>query len=168
MQQEHVEYPIISKPGDFIMDNGLLYEINRQIFHPLGYALFLEHPTDKEREEGPELAEFFDHRGIFGVKDIGAVDPEGMIFLDETVEEKTKAFDAFVHKCQDRIGARINGLGYLVQNADVVGMAQRLRACFLAGVGVVRPLDRWADISENTRNAWLTVAKSAHLFGGKT
>lgn len=43
--------PRIERPASFLVDNGILFEINRQVLHPLGLELDLEIEEDGAKAE---------------------------------------------------------------------------------------------------------------------
>jgi hypothetical protein len=81
----------------FLLDSGLLFEINRRVLHPLGLAL-----------------EVSDDR-ISGIWDCRS-DPEGIYFDDETFEAGVRKLKAYMNERGTKaIVTRTACLGYKVQ-----------------------------------------------------
>jgi hypothetical protein len=78
--------------------SGLLQEVNRRLLHPLGLAL--ESTTNEDGTES--IHGLWDHRD----------DPEGIRYVGITMADRAAAFDA---RWNERLGARVNALGYMVQ-----------------------------------------------------
>ncbi|MEW6555103.1 MAG: hypothetical protein AB1384_12555 [Actinomycetota bacterium] len=90
----------------FLLDSGLLFEINRSILHPYGLALNLSITEAKEDEsEQVQIAGLLDYRD----------DPEGIIFAPETYEQGLKKYEAFWQENQARLEERVERLGFIVQ-----------------------------------------------------
>jgi hypothetical protein len=106
------ELKYLDKPAAFLVDSGLLYEINRKILHPLGLALSLEMPSEGEPElTGNELvAKIWDERN----------DPEGIVFEEETLKEGQAKFNKFVATQDERFQTRLHRLGFVRQPAPTV------------------------------------------------
>ena len=85
-------------------DNGLLFEINRQVLHPLGYALALqwdEGTTDDEPS---------------GVVLYKTDDPDGIVFAPETFREGDEKFQKFIERMGGhRMAERSAILGFTQQ-----------------------------------------------------
>jgi hypothetical protein len=93
----------IENPGQFLMDTGLLFEITRRIFHPLGMAL------EVVQEEGGEV-----HiGGIWDYRD----DIEGIHFDEgKTFTGGLEKWERFQREYGDAATeARREVLGYVVQ-----------------------------------------------------
>ena len=93
----------VPNPGVFLLETGLLYEINRTILHPLGLALEVEIDKDGSRVGG--LWDFRD-------------DPEGIIYGKKMLE----AGEAKYMKYMKSVGvakmkSREAALGFVVQKA---------------------------------------------------
>jgi hypothetical protein len=87
----------------FMLDNGLIFEINRRVLHPLGLALVMDVQED-------------DNETVF-VKGLWIDDDmEGIVFDEETYEhgrgKYRKFFEAHGRK---RYETRFEGLGFIVQ-----------------------------------------------------
>jgi len=88
----------------FLVDNGLLAEMNRQVLHPLGYELVIDIDPDDRRR----LAV----RGLNEVKN----DPEGIIYDAETLEVNLRKYAEYLKReGQQRLDSRKLTLGYLIQ-----------------------------------------------------
>lgn len=102
-------------PTKLMIDKGLVFEINRQILHPLGYSL-MARVADADDPVGQKMMAEADYC-MFTILDIAPTDPEGMIYSQELLDYKTNAFNDFTEECAERIAGRIEKLGYLVQGS---------------------------------------------------
>ena len=100
----------IPDPATFLVDSGLLFEINRRILHPLGLALAVEVPDEGTPLSG-ELS------SLISVLDVRE-DPEGFCFSDESCLQGKAKLEAFLEEqqFQKRLMARRASLGYVVQS----------------------------------------------------
>lgn len=80
---------------------GLLAEVNRTFFHPLGLALEVIIDDDGTERLG----------GIWDYRD----DPEGMIYGDPFPHEKIDKAQAFIHEKHKQ---RLKNLGFVYQGGD--------------------------------------------------
>lgn len=88
--------------ANFLIDSGLLFEINRQILHPLGLALQV---TIEDNGEA----------SISGLMDCRS-DPEGMAFEEETLAEGIRKLDAYMSEHGAKaLESRYRALGYRIQ-----------------------------------------------------
>ena len=84
----------------FMVDNGLLFEINRKVLHPLGLALIIDVDYNNRRK----LA-------ITGL--IETDDPEGFIFDEETFELGMEKFSKYMKRIGDkRLESRQEKFGF--------------------------------------------------------
>jgi len=74
-------------PLEELLDMGLIFEINRQILHPLGMAIAVELDPDD-----PEFESKF--AGVWDSRD----DPEGFLFGDDLMEEGLKKFQDYMEQ----------------------------------------------------------------------
>jgi hypothetical protein len=95
----------IEDGGKFLLDTGLLFEINRQILHPFGLALQVELKDDTgEITIGNKLWDYRD-------------DHEGLLYDRVTFEQGLSKFESFMQSCGlDKLEEREKMLGYIVQN----------------------------------------------------
>jgi hypothetical protein len=100
---------IIENPANFLVDSGLLFEINRRILHPLGLALCVTTSEEEIPNEGPS--------STFSILD-AREDPEGWCFEDDTYLEGKAKLDAFLEcqQFQEKMMARRVSLGYVIQS----------------------------------------------------
>ena len=89
--------------AEFLLDSGLLFEINRVVLHPMGLALGINNEAD------PAEMYLVDHRH----------DLEGIIFEDDTfVEGETKMRKFFIeNKLARKFSERLEKLGFVVQGS---------------------------------------------------
>ena len=93
----------IDNPGQFLMDTGLLFEINRRILHPLGLALEVVVYEDG----GCRIGEIWDFRD----------ESDGMCFQEgEAFDGGLVKWERFRREFADaKIAQRKKILGYVVQ-----------------------------------------------------
>jgi hypothetical protein len=95
----------IKNHARFLLDNGLIFEINRKVLHPLGLALVID--VDPE-----------DHRKLVIDGVYETEDTEGFIFDSEAYKEGQAKYDKFLEEGGHyRINARIEKFGYVVQDS---------------------------------------------------
>jgi hypothetical protein len=94
-----------------LFDDGLLFELNRMVLHPLGMALALSWDGEDTNAEPS------------GVVLYRTDDPEGVIFAPETFREGDEKFQKFLNRLGGHKLAERNALvGFLEQeNADQGG-----------------------------------------------
>lgn len=92
----------IKAVGQYLIDNGLLFEINRAVLHPLGLALAVQVSSDNE---------------IVGMELRKTNDLDGLIYDEETLKECTLKRDAFMEREGHlRLNQRAKSLGYIIQD----------------------------------------------------
>jgi hypothetical protein len=95
----------IENPEKFLVESGLLFEINRRILHPLGLALFIE-----EDEKG--------HYELGGILDCRS-DPEGILYDETAFQAGHEKLNRFMAKFGDRkLQERYERLGFIVQGEE--------------------------------------------------
>jgi hypothetical protein len=89
----------------YIIDNGLLFEINRRILHPVGLALVI----DIDRNNRKQLA---------FTELLSTDDSEGFLFDEEAYEVGDKNYKKFLLKKggQSKINARKEKYGFVEQD----------------------------------------------------
>jgi hypothetical protein len=100
----------VRDPASFLVDSGLLFEINRRILHPLGLAIAVDVPAKGTPEANKDTSPM----RVLDVRD----DPEGFCFDDETYTQGKAKLVAFLNKLQfqKKLMARRASLGYVVQS----------------------------------------------------
>lgn len=97
----------LENPAKFLLDSGLLFELNRTIFHPFGLAL--EVIIDDETGEVIGFGGIWDYRE----------DPEGMLYGEEELKSGFKKFYKFMNEFGfEKMKERIDAIGYLFQYND--------------------------------------------------
>jgi hypothetical protein len=93
--------PRIERPARFLVDNGILFEINRQVLHPLGLEL------DLEIQEDGAVCEVVlsDNRGI----------PQPMYFTPEEFEEGREKYQAYMQEHGRRNIQKRRKIGMVIQ-----------------------------------------------------
>ncbi len=89
----------------FLSDNGLLFEINRQILHPLGLAMYVQRDEDTGLEDGV--------MGVYVDQDAG-----GIVFDPDTYNEGIAKTEKYMEETRGyaRIAQRVSRYGFKVQN----------------------------------------------------
>jgi len=93
----------IDEAAKFLLDNGLLFEINRKVLHPLGLALEIQMEDDGSNVT---FGRIWDERK----------DQEGIIFAEDSLEDGANKLHGYMH--QQGIVAlahRQEKLGYIIQ-----------------------------------------------------
>ena len=86
----------------FLRENGLLFEINRAILHPLGLALEIQVDDDGTETVG----------GLWDYQD----DPEGILYAPETYKSGEAKYNQFIRTKGGRVmESRHRVLGFAVQ-----------------------------------------------------
>jgi hypothetical protein len=93
--------PTVPNPVQFMLDNGILFEINRQVLHPLGLELHLK-LDDENRLTGIELE---DNRPS----------PEPIYFSPEAFEEGREKFQRYMAEAGRRNMQKRRQLGMVIQ-----------------------------------------------------
>lgn len=89
----------------YLVDNGLIFEINRKVLHPLGLALVVGVHPDNQK-----------WLSIEGVYKVDEDDKEGFVFDEETYRVGSEKFDHFLEReGQSMLDSRLETLGYVVQ-----------------------------------------------------
>lgn len=90
----------------FLLDNGLIFEINRRVLHPFGLALVV----DIDRENRRQLA-------ITALAE--TEDPEGFLYDAEAFGVGIEKFEKFLRKTgQARLDSRKEKLGFIEQEKE--------------------------------------------------
>ncbi len=141
----------LPNPGEFLIDSGLLFEINRRVLHPYGLALAVTADTTQE----PRTAEpmmVWDYRD----------DPEGINFADEGLREGEAKLAATVEAFQGKFGMRREALGYVIQGMSQEQSAVRAYTAYGNSTGWVnfmgKPMPAWEELPETIREAWRAAA----------
>lgn len=101
------EFKYVSNPIDLLRKSGLLFEINRQVLHPLGLALAVELP--EQPEEDSDL-------GIIHIVDC-TDDPEGLVYDTQSFFSGVEKYNQYMDKEGDaRLASRFDELGFYIQN----------------------------------------------------
>ncbi len=87
----------------FLVDNGLIFEINRTVLHPLGLSLIADVSYEDRRKLVVFLVEALDD------------DPEGFLYSEESLESNMKKIEMFRAKSKMKTSKRQEALGFLVQ-----------------------------------------------------
>ena len=91
----------------FLLDNGILFEINRKVLHPLGLVMV----TDVDYEDDKKVI----ITGLYSADD----DLEGIVFDPETIEEGRKRYQEFLGQDgQTRLDVREKRLGFVIQESS--------------------------------------------------
>jgi hypothetical protein len=86
-----------------MVDNGLVFEINRKVLHPLGLALIADVAPDNRRSLAITAL-------------LETSDEEGFLYDEESLEDNENKFEKFMRtKGSARIEARQSKLGFVIQ-----------------------------------------------------
>ena len=90
----------------FLVDNGLIFEINRKVLHPLGLAMIVD--VDSKGRGGT--------RKLAITALVETEDPEGWLYDKDGFEVGLQNFEAFLEKVgQERLEARKEKYGFIIQ-----------------------------------------------------
>jgi hypothetical protein len=143
----------ILDPAVFLVESGLLFEINRKVLHPHGIALVVEYPeTNIERVQTKETTHtsvcLWDARN----------DPEGITFSDTTYKDGETKLTVTVETDRGRLRTRRAALGYIIQGCSPDETAKVAYAAYGASTGWVnfmgKPMPKWEDLPEKIQQAW--------------
>ena len=96
----------------FLRDNGLLFEINRKVLHPLGLALEVVCERDEQTGESKEVLGF---GGLWDCRD----DPEGVLFGSETFADGFGKYEKYMVETGGKnTKKRLETLGFLEQEPE--------------------------------------------------
>ena len=96
--------------GEFLLNKGLLFEINRKILHPFGLALEVVEQEDEMRQLHIVVSE--------GLLDLRS-DPEGLVFGERAFIEGTNALNKFLDEYgRKKLLLRKEKLGYVIQHPE--------------------------------------------------
>lgn len=93
--------PRVDRPARFLVDNGILFELNRQVLHPLGLELHLDLDDDGELAS----IELLDNRPS----------PEPIYFSPEAFEEGRQKYERYLAEAGRRNMQKRRQLGVLIQ-----------------------------------------------------
>ena len=86
----------------FLLDNGLIFEINRKVLHPIGLAFIIDMDEDNEKKAVLSL--------------IAVDDEDGILFGEESLDEGYKKYNKFLRDGgQERLNCRQKTNGFIVQ-----------------------------------------------------
>ena len=92
----------------FLVDNGLIFEINRKVLHPLGLAMVIDIDLKSRKNLAITALEETD-------------DPEGFLYDSEGFEIGSEKYKRFLEKRggQERLDARQAKFGFIEQDKEV-------------------------------------------------
>jgi hypothetical protein len=103
MENNKSEVEYIKGFTRYLLDNGLIFEINRKILHPLGMALVVEIDTGNKKK--------IVIKGLLTTEDA-----EGFLFDEETFRYGVEKYEKFLDKIgQERLDRREKECGFLIQ-----------------------------------------------------
>lgn len=93
--------------ADLLLDTGLLFQINKDILHPLGLAMSVS--TNAQTGEKTISQELWDYR----------LDDEGILYSKDTFEEGLKKLEKFyTEEGLEKLEQRYKKLGFIIQGQD--------------------------------------------------
>jgi hypothetical protein len=88
----------------YLVENGLLFEINRKVLHPLGMELVVDVDYENRKWLRVDRLEYVEN------------DPEGILYDEETLRANQKAYQRYLdEEGQGKLDARKGKLGFIVQ-----------------------------------------------------
>ncbi len=101
--------PSIESHVKFLIDNGLIFEINRKVLHPLGLALEVGiHPDNSKWVT------------ISGLSCVDDDDEEGYLYDEESYKVGAEKYKEFlIKKGRAKIELRKNKVGFVVQKMEL-------------------------------------------------
>ena len=97
----------LENPGQYLLDTGILFEINRQILHPLGLAMEVVQKKDGTWVLG----------GIWDYREDG----EGMLYSDNMFQRGLNKWVSFFEtEGRKKHMARYKELGYIIQGKESI------------------------------------------------
>lgn len=92
----------------FLVDNGLIWEINRKVLHPLGLAMVVD--VDRNNRRQLKIADLAETE-----------DPEGFLYEAEAFQVGKEKFEKFLRRGgQERLDARMAKYGFIEQEKEDV------------------------------------------------
>lgn len=96
----------IKNPIEFLLENGLIFEFNRTVLHPLGLSLEVDIRENDDNKTEPFLL----------LWECPENDKDGFIFPPDAVEVGREKYSRYLKIKNDLIESRKKSLGYIVQN----------------------------------------------------
>lgn len=87
----------------FLLDNGLIYEINRRILHPLGLAMVVD-------------IDYHNKRKLAITALIETEDEVGFLYDEDSFGVGKEKYEKYINKVGDRLDARRIKYGFLEQD----------------------------------------------------
>lgn len=144
--------------GQFLLDSGLLFEINRKVLHPFGLALeVIESPEPLEeayREDNDPPPTYVISNQLWDYRD----DEEGMIFAEKTFREGFMKLKKFMAEFGfERLNTRAKALGYVIQgeDQDFIQSKKMLVIDTIVGPAKVIHVDANADSEDKQEEAFV-------------
>lgn len=99
--------------ANFLNKSGLLFEINREVLHPMGLALAIKCDVDEQGNEIPDTAEFL------GITETD--NKTGFVFDSESWEHGLVKINQFLEERDmlHRDDARMERYGFIIQDVVV-------------------------------------------------
>lgn len=98
----------IKDPIEFLLENGLIFEFNRKVLHPLGLALEVDiRETDDNKQET-----------YLKLWECPLEDQEGFLFTPDVFKLGTEKYNKFKGQSSIRIDKRLKTLGYIEQEKE--------------------------------------------------
>jgi len=145
-------------PASYLVDTGLLFEINRRILHPYGLAMAVSFPDglqehDKTATSAPIL--LWDNRD----------DPEGVYFAPETFKEGAAKLSITVETFKNvgKFETRRKALGYVIQGMSPDQTAQRAYKAYSDSMECLNQdnsMPEWEDLPPKIKTAWRCAVKA--------
>ena len=143
-------------PMTFLLDSGLLFEINRRILHPYGLSM-TKCPSKKPLDPALCAAlRIWDNR-----------EEEAGLSMPTEAFQKGAAKSSIMaetFRCVGRFEARRKNFGYVIQGCSSDKMAQVAYTAYGDSVEWLDPAGRqlplWLDLPEKIQHAWRTAVEA--------
>jgi hypothetical protein len=154
----------INDPSQFLIDSGLLYEINRKVMHPLGMAIAVTLPDEIPTAIPTSLmgalaasAPVDEPHGLIQIWD-NRDDLEGIYFVPEAVDAGEIKLAKTISAAKPRLETRRKALGYVIQGYGPDETAQRAYHAYGVSTGGVnflgKPMPQWRELTPAIQQAW--------------
>jgi len=96
----------IESPEQYLLDTGLLFQINRTLLHPLGLSLYVLDEETPFYQDSPKIQK---------IRLVATDNPNGFVFGESELIELHDRFNTFITSQHDRVMGRAEKLGFIMQ-----------------------------------------------------
>lgn len=97
---------VIDKFPKYMVDNGLIFEINRRILHPLGLAMVVD--VDRNNKRNLAITSLLETEDL-----------DGFVYDDEGFDIGNDKFQKFLNHRKERLDVRQTKYGFIEQDKGV-------------------------------------------------